>query len=262
MFYCCAVTEQGIKERNEDAVLIDNTVLTEGMMEKEISKPFIAAVCDGVSGEKSGDIASRMCLAELAKQEYSSQFNITNALAKIHKQLKMYGTFHKNSSNMQTTICGLAVDENQKMYCVNVGDSRLYRYRGSVLKQISKDQSLVEMLYEQGKIGYEEKRNHIHRNIIMPVLGNTSSLPHIDVNAIREEAEYGDVYLICSDGLSDYIVKSEIEEILSFPMSMTKRLEEMVKRSLNKGCRDNISIVAVTYMPDIVSEENYSERRN
>ncbi len=249
MFYCCGITEQGIKERNEDAVLIDDTVLTEGIMERELDKPFITAVCDGVSGEKSGDIASSMCLAELAKQEYSSQLNITSELSRIHRQLKHYGMFHKNSSNMQTTICGLAVDENQKMYCLNVGDSRLYRYRGGVLKQLSKDQSLVEMLYEQGKIGYEEKRNHVHRNIIMPVLGNTTAQPNIDVNIIREEPEYGDVFIICSDGLSDYIVKSEIEEILSLPMPMPRRLEEMVKRSLNKGCRDNISVVAATYMP-------------
>ena len=83
----------------------------------------------------------------------------------------------------------------------------------------------------------------------MPVLGNTTAQPNIDVNVIREPLEHGDVFLICSDGLSDYIVKSEIEEILSMPMPMMKRLEEMVKRSLNKGCRDNISVVAVTYMP-------------
>ena len=106
-----------------------------------------------------------------------------------------------------------------------------------------------DVTYEQGKIGYEEKRNHVHRNIIMPVLGNTTAQPNIDVNAIREPLEHGDVFLICSDGLSDYIVKSEIEEVLSMPMPMMKRLEEMVKRSLNKGCRDNISVVAVTYMP-------------
>jgi len=249
MFYCCAVTEQGVKEKNEDAVLIDNTVLTEGTLELNVNKPFIAAVCDGVSGEKSGEIASRMCLAELAKQEYSSEVNLTNELSVIHKRLKGYGEFHKNSSNMQTTICGLAVDENRQMLCINVGDSRLYRFRASSLKQLSKDQSLVEMLYEQGKIGYEEKRNHVHRNIIMPVLGNTTSQPNIDVSAIREELEYGDVFIICSDGLSDYIVKSEMEEILSMPMAMTRRLEELVRRSLNKGCRDNISVIAVTYMP-------------
>lgn len=249
MFYCCAVTEQGIKERNEDAVLVFNTVLTAGNVELEVDRPFIAAVCDGVSGEKSGDIASQMCLKELAKQEYSSDLNLTAALNKIHKQLVGFGSFHKNSANMQTTICGLAVDENKQMTCINVGDSRLYRYRASVLKQISKDQSLVEMLYEQGKIYYEEKHNHVHRNIIMPVLGNTNAQPNIDVNVIREEPECGDVYLICSDGLSDYVVKSEIEEILSLPMPMPKRLDEMVKRSLNKGCRDNISVIAVTYMP-------------
>lgn len=249
MFYCCGITEQGIKERNEDAVLINNTVLTEGKMEVNIDKPFIAAVCDGVSGEKSGDIASRMCLAELAKQEFSSQFNFIQALNKIHRQLKHYGLFHKNSSNMQTTICGFSVDEKKTMYCVNVGDSRLYRFRNSKLKQLTRDQSLVQMLYEQGKITYEEKRKHVHRNIIMPVLGNTTAKPTIDVSTIDEAPECGDVYIICSDGLSDYIVKSEIEEILSMPMSMPKRLEELVKRSLDKGCRDNISIVAATYMP-------------
>lgn len=249
MFYCCAVTEQGRKERNEDAVLIDNKLLTFGMMETEVDKPFIAAVCDGVSGEKSGDIASNMCLKVLAKQEYSSQTNLTNELNRIHKILQRYGSFHKNSNNMQTTICGFAVDENLRMSCINVGDSRLYRFRDSKLKQLTKDQSLVEMLYEQGKIGYEEKRNHIHRNIIMPVLGNTTAQPNIDVNIIRDSPEHGDVFLICSDGLSDYIVKSEIEEILSMPMAMPKRLEEMVKRSLNKGCRDNISVIAATYMP-------------
>ena len=249
MFYCCAVTEQGRKVRNEDAVLIDNKLLTCGTMETEVDKPFIAAVCDGVSGEKSGDIASNMCLKALAKQEYSSQMNLTNELNRIHKILQRYGSFHKNSNNMQTTICGFAVDENMRMSCINVGDSRLYRFRDSKLKQLTKDQSLVEMLYEQGKIGYEEKRNHIHRNIIMPVLGNTTAQPNIDVNVIREPLEHGDVFLICSDGLSDYIVKSEIEEVLSMPMSMMKRLEEMVKRSLNKGCRDNISVIAATYMP-------------
>ena len=88
MFYCCGITEKGIKPRNEDAILLNNTVLTEGKMELRIDKPFIAAVCDGVSGENSGDIASKMCLAELAKQEFSSEFNFQQAIMKIHKQLK------------------------------------------------------------------------------------------------------------------------------------------------------------------------------
>jgi protein phosphatase len=105
------------------------------------------------------------------------------------------------------------------------------------------------MLYEQGRITYEEKRKHVHRNIIMPVLGNTTAKPTIDVSIIEEDPEYGDVYLICSDGLSDYVVKSEIEEILSMPMGITKRLDELVRRSLAKGCKDNISIIAATYVP-------------
>lgn len=250
MFYCCGITEQGVKARNEDAILLDNAVLTDGKIEKNMDKAFMTAVCDGVSGEKSGDIASKMCLAELARQEFSSDFDFNESIMRIHNQLRNYGAFHRNSTNMQTTLCGFAVDENQRMYCINVGDSRLYRFRGSELKQISKDQSLVQMLYEQGKITYEEKRTHIHRNIIMPVLGNNSSDPTIDVSVIEESPEVGDVYLICSDGLSDYTVKSEIEEILSMPMGMMKRLEELVRRSLDKGCRDNISIIAATYIPD------------
>ena len=255
MFYCCGITEKGIKARNEDAILLNNTVLTEGRMDLKLNRPFIAAVCDGVSGENSGDIASRMVLGELAKQEFDSSFDFQRVIMRIHRQLKIYGRFHKNSANMQTTLCGLAVDENQQMYCINVGDSRLYRFRGSELKQLSKDQSLVQMLYEQGKITFEEKRNHVHRNIIMPVLGNTTAKPTIDISMINDKPEYGDVFLICSDGLSDYVIKSEIERILSMPMSISKRLTELVKKSLKKGCRDNVSIIAATYVPDTLNDE-------
>ncbi|MDO5560034.1 MAG: serine/threonine-protein phosphatase [Oscillospiraceae bacterium] len=248
MFYCCGITEKGLKEKNEDAILIHNTVMTEGKMELRVDHPFMMAVCDGVSGEKSGDVAARMCLGELAKSQFDSELNLQQKISRIHKQLKHYGLFHKSSENMQTTICGFAVDENEAMYCINVGDSRLYRFRDTILKQISRDQSLVQMLYDQGKIAYEEKRKHVHRNIIMPVLGNNDSKPVIDINLIEEKAENGDVYLVCSDGLSDYTINSEIEEILSMPMSMSKRLELLVENSLNKGCKDNISIVAATYI--------------
>ena len=73
---------------------------------------------------------------------------------------------------MQATLCGIAIDENNNITTFNVGDSRLYRFRQGKLRQISKDQSLVQLLYEEGTITMEERKTHVHRNIIFPVFGN------------------------------------------------------------------------------------------
>ncbi len=245
MFYCYGITEKGIKQKNEDAVLLNKTVLSEGCYETKLTPPFIIGVCDGVSGENTGDIAAKTCLKQLANLEYSSEVNIQKKVYQIHKYLQRYGKLHKKSFNMQTTLCALTVDEKEELSVVNVGDSRLYLFRNSTLKQLTKDQSLVQVLYERGKIAYEEKRKHIHRNIIFPALGNNDDKPQVDVKKLNIKMEYGDMVLICSDGLTDYVINAEIEEILAKPLHITKRLEELVELALQKGGRDNISIVAV-----------------
>ena len=167
-------------------------------------------------------------------------------LLAIHSKLKRYGITHGSSANMQTTLCALAVDENEKAYVINVGDSRMYRFRGGVIKQLSTDQSLVQMLFDQGKITGEEKKTHAQRNVIFPVLGNIADDPDPSVTEIEGGIKKGDIIIICSDGLSDYITTGEFEEILAMPMRLPKRLRRLIDAAMDNGSTDNITVVGVS----------------
>ncbi len=245
MYYCCGITEKGIMPHNEDALLIGRHVMTAGMVEQRMNSPFIMAVSDGVSGENAGELASVMCLEGVRDIADFRKSQLHGSIMAIHEKLAEYSRNDENSRNMQTTLCGIAVDENQRISAFNVGDSRLYRYRGGVLQQLSRDQSLVQLLYEEGTITQEELKTHVHRNIIFPALGNIKDTPRIDVEEIEGGLEYGDVLLICSDGLSDTLSTIDIQEVMDYPKGLLRRLEILVEMALEKGCSDNISAAAV-----------------
>ncbi len=250
MFYCCGITEKGIMPHNEDAMLIGKNVTDIGAFDQMLDTPFIVAVSDGVSGELSGELASRMCLELLRDIKLNKKTRLKDKLLEIHHKLVDYSTENPDMHNMQATLCGIAIVNDKHIHTINVGDSRLYRYRGGRLRQISRDQSLVQLLYEEGSITQEERRTHVHRNIIFPVLGNISSEPEIEVLPLEDGMQYGDILLLCTDGLSDYLSPIDIQEVLELPKSLPQRLEMLVKKALDKNCSDNVTIIAVVYCED------------
>ncbi len=246
MYYCCGITDAGTaRKHNEDAYLIKQKVKFDSHSECEIKAPFIAAVADGVAGESSGEVASRMALKLTSRIKPSPSTDYVKKFLGIHKRLQNFGKLFC-SENMQTTLCALAVHTDGSAAIINTGDSKLFRYRGGILKQLSKDQSLVQVLYEQGEITAEEKRRHVNRNIIFPVLGNILSEPVIDVREIDGGLEYGDVILICTDGLADYITRGEFENTLALPLNLPKRLEELTRLAKKGGSTDNMTVVAIS----------------
>ena len=247
MYYCCGVTEKGVMPHNEDALLIKDSVIDSGSSEQTIAPPFIAAVSDGVSGERSGELASKMCLELLRDVDYSGDMKLDEELLAIHRRLAEYSESDPEMHNMQATLCGFAVDESNNILTFNVGDSRLYRYRGGRIRQISRDQSLVQLLIDEGAITREERREHVHRNIIFPVFGNVKSTPKVDTVSIDGGMEYGDLLLLCTDGLSDYVSVLDIEEVLEMPKPLQTRLDILVKKALDNGSKDNITVIAVVY---------------
>lgn len=245
MYYCCGITDKGIMDHNEDSYMIDKKVITQGNIDVMVNVPFMAAVSDGVSGENYGEIASRKCLEFLSETEFNSGTDLKNIVMSVHRDLYDFGIQDNKTKNMQATLCAIAIDENDNLYTINVGDSRMYRYRRGELKQISRDQSLVQLLYEEGTITADQKKTHVHKNIIFPVMGNTTSEPKPDIQDLKEIMKYGDLILICSDGLSDYVSSSDIEDILALPAKLPKRLEKLVKLAIDNGSQDNITIVAL-----------------
>ena len=250
MYYCCAITDQGVRPHNEDALLIHKTVLTEGVTESRIQAPFLAAVADGVSGEQSGELASASCMEMLKNVVFNSHTDLDARLLEIHQALAQLGAQTNETANMQTTLCAVGVDEFGLLHTINVGDSRLYRYRSGCLTQLSRDQSLVQMLFEEGSITKQEREHHAHRNIIFPVLGNLTSIPIFDIQSHGESVEYGDVLLLCSDGLSDYVSSPEIEDILAMPKALVRRLRLLIDLALENGSTDNITVLALMKQPD------------
>lgn len=245
MYYCCGITEKGIMPHNEDAMLIGSDVVDSGSSEQNIHAPFIAAVSDGVSGERSGEVASKMCLELVRDIHYSGIIRLDIRLHEIHRQLAEYSAQNPETHNMQATLCGIAVDEKGGILSFNVGDSRLYRFRHGRISQISRDQSLVQLLYEEGTITLEQRRTHVHRNIIFPAFGNINTVPKIDITPIEGGLERGDVLLLCTDGISDYLSPLDMEEFLELPKKLPERLELMVKSALEKGCKDNLTVIAI-----------------
>ncbi len=154
------------------------------------------------------------------------------------------------SRNMQTTLCGFAVTADDKALVFNVGDSRLYRFREGRIRQISRDQSLVQMLIDKGTITAEEKKDYVHRNIISPAFGNMKNDPTIDITELEDGLEYGDILLLCSDGLSDFLSSYEIQEIMQLPKPLRKRLDMLAAAALIRGGNDNITAVACLYEYD------------
>ncbi len=246
MYYCCGITDKGaVRDNNEDAYLINKMVMSQAQLESDIRPPFITAVADGVGGEAAGEVASHLALELLGSVRYNRRVNIFTKIMNIHGKLKKYGASHGDANNMQTTLCALAVDEDERAYLVNVGDSRMYRCRGGELRQLSTDQSLVQMLYEQGRITRDEKRTHAGRNVIFPVLGNAADDPTPEITEIDGGIKEGDLIIICTDGLSDYLTTGEFEDTLALPMHLSKRLRRLVDLAIKNGSPDNITVIGI-----------------
>ncbi|MDE5764680.1 MAG: SpoIIE family protein phosphatase [Ruminococcus sp.] len=246
MYYCYGISDKGIMPHNEDALMMSDFVLTHGSGECSIKPPFILAVADGVSGECAGELASAMCLGMVKEINDFRRDSLEDSIMTIHEKIAEFGRNDSGSRNMQTTLCGISVDTDGVITSFNAGDSRLYRFHDGFLEQITRDQSLVQLLYEEGKITPEERRTHARRNIIFPVIGNINDSPTVEIRDVPEIAENGDILMLCTDGLSDYLSDEEIKEILERSVSLHEKLDILMETALKNGSKDNISIILVS----------------
>lgn len=252
MFYCCGISDVGCaRSHNEDAFLINNIVLTKAQLESNLKVPFIIGVADGVAGEKTGEIASRLALELLSNIKFSSKTNLKRKILDIHENVRSYGLIHDESLNMQSTLCALAIDENGIPYSINIGDSRMYLIRDNTLTQLTKDQSLAQLLVDAGKLENKNRNNYEKKNVIFPVIGNVTSPPCPDINKI-EKFRHNDTLIICSDGLSDFVTENELlEKVTDKNHKFTERLKKLIDLAITNGSKDNITILALKFKEDV-----------
>lgn len=253
-YYVFGYTDTGgFRDHNEDALLLNRKILTESSAEATVEAPFIAAVCDGVGGENMGDLAAKICLENLSTLQYSEATDMKRTLLNIHGKIKRKSVIIDKAKNMQTTLCCLGVDEHGKGLCINVGDSRMYRYVNGHIRQISVDQTYGQYMYEHGKIDDVDELEPKYRSAIISSLGSTSSDPDIVQTPLGTDFgfEPDDMIIICSDGVSDFVTNEEFEIGLNMDLSISEKLMAIAQLAQLNGSADNITIVGVKpYLDD------------
>jgi len=200
------------------------------------------AVADGMGGARAGEVASQIAVDEFAEQTDSGG-SPEERLAAIVKSAnrKIYERSQSDESHagMGTTLTAVLVHD-QEVSLGHVGDSRAYLFRDDELERLTEDHSLVEELMRMGKLSPEEAESDPRRSIITRALGPE---PEVDVETFTYPAKDGDVYLLCSDGLTGMLPEERVAEILRARSSLEQAARALVDDANARGGKDNITVL-------------------
>ncbi len=238
----CAQTDPGLaRENNEDSVGFE-------------ASTGLGVLADGMGGYNAGEIASGMATAFI-KSEMSRWLSEAgpSATAKVvRRALEICvdnanrSIFHAANSNTQYTGMGttlvVGVFQDTRLMLGHIGDSRCYRWRGAELSQITRDHSLLQEQLDAGLITAEQAATSLNKNLVTRALGVEDNVL-LEVNEHRVEP--GDLYLMCSDGLSDMLQDADIARILFEEVELEGLATRLIEAANASGGRDNISVLLV-----------------
>ena len=214
----------------------------------------IAVLADGMGGHQSGEIASHMAvksvldtLRNLVNPDSSGAITGSQLLEQVSNTISYSNTeIFEAAENLEehkgmgTTVVA-ALIQDEKIYAGHVGDSRLYLYRNNGLKRITKDHSLVQDLIDRGFYTEEEARKANVGHIVTRALGTKED---VEVDTVQHDLQANDVFLLCSDGLSDMVDDWRIEEILNEREdNLEATAQELVNTANRNGGKDNVSVI-------------------
>ena len=215
--------------------------------------PLLAArgsvylVCDGMGGHNAGQIASELAAKQFLHAYYhlggAAQEAARHAILQAHHYIAEMASKIPSRYGMGTTLTALILKQDEGVLA-HVGDSRCYRLRADVFEQLSRDHTLVARLVEQGIIPPEQARYHPQRNVIRQAVGVADPTEPLEPDIETFALQAGDLYLLCSDGLTDMVDDAEIEAILR-DEPPTRAAWRLVDRALANGGRDNVTVVLV-----------------
>ncbi|MDH5785975.1 MAG: Stp1/IreP family PP2C-type Ser/Thr phosphatase [Chromatiales bacterium] len=224
------LTDTGrVREHNEDAIAWN-------------AEQGWAVVADGMGGHHAGEVASAIAvetIGEMLRQSRASQM-LQRAIEQANLQIYAHATSDPEIHTMGTTVVALALEEGRLHYA-HVGDSRLYRLRDGELTQLTRDHSLVQELVDEGMLEAEQARNSPQKNVITRALGLDSG---VAVDLGDEAVVDDDCYLLCSDGLSNYLMDEEIATLLAGD-ALPEVVRALVDAANERGGDDNISVIVV-----------------
>lgn len=242
-------TDQGkVRTHNEDFVDI---------FYKQNPDMIFAIVADGMGGHRAGDVASEMTVSKL-KQAWNENVLSDSAasleawlkdqITQVNSALYQHALENEECEGMGTTIVAV-VCTDRFATIANIGDSRCYLLNEDGFKQVTEDHSLVNELVRNGQISREDAEHHPRKNVLLRALGTEQNV-EMDIKTVVFEE--GDFLLLCSDGLSNKITESEMEQILRKNDSIDAAADEFIQKANENGGEDNITLAILLH--DLESE--------
>jgi protein phosphatase len=225
-----AVTDTGRRRmRNEDAFVFE---------------PPLFAIADGMGGARAGEVAAGIAAAALreGRQTVTDEASLEAVIDEANRRVWQRSMSDPGTSGMGTTVTvALVVAAEERVVFGQVGDSRAYRLRGDRLEQVTTDHSLVAELVRSGVLTPEEAERHPQRSAITRAVGTESA---IEADVFSVSAEPGDLFLLCSDGLTDMLGADDIAAtILGADRDPAAAGEALVAAANAEGGEDNITVV-------------------
>jgi PPM family protein phosphatase len=214
------------RRRNEDAY---------------VATPPVFAVADGMGGPRAGEVASGLAAGAVEVDNGGEgETRVVELIREANRRVYERSAEDASVSGMGTTMT-VAVVGGDGVAIGHVGDSRAYLARGGVLRQLTDDHSLVAELVRGGKLSPEEAEHHPQRSVITRALGTD---PDVDVDVFTITPEEGDVFLLCSDGLTTMVSDEAILRVLAEQRDLERAAKELVRLANHAGGEDNITVVA------------------
>ena len=220
----------GPKSRNEDS---------------GYAGPHLLVLADGMGGHSAGDVASSMIIGELAPLDGDS-ISADQAIPRLEEGLRRANAKLTKAMRENSELAGMGsttivmLRTGNKIAMAHIGDSRAFMLRGDTFTQITKDHSFVQQLVDEGRISKAEASQHPQRSVVTRVMtGQPDDEPYTSLR----EAKVGDRFLLCSDGLSDYVGQDVIEEILRDAKTPDQAAQRCIDIALKAHTRDNVTVI-------------------
>ncbi|WP_294156432.1 Stp1/IreP family PP2C-type Ser/Thr phosphatase [uncultured Clostridium sp.] len=229
------VSDVGLKRKlNEDSACY---------LERQNFKIYVVA--DGMGGHNAGEVASKMAAEQIVQyvdENYCSQAEetlISKAIKAANEEIYKFSKTNDKLNGMGTTVTACLVT-SKSVYVANVGDSSCMALKNGKLEKITKDHSLVQELLDSGTISEFEAKNHPKKNIITRALGTSMD---VDVDVFKIRANEYELFILCSDGLTNEVTNDEILRIIYNESNYVSIANDLVNLAKEKGGRDNITVL-------------------
>jgi serine/threonine protein phosphatase PrpC len=203
--------------------------------------PPLFVLADGMGGAQAGEVASRLAAEAFSElpSDGSAEERLAAAGQAANERIHEMARTHRDRAGMGTTITAALAGERE-VTVAHVGDSRAYRLRDGRLEPLTRDHSLVQTLIDEGRLSREEARHHPQRSVITRVLGVE---PRVEVETHTWPAHPDDVYLLCSDGLTDMVDEETVGRIVARADSLEAASRALIDAANAAGGRDNITVL-------------------